>query len=66
MDKVRTDDLNLFQSTNQFSTNTYCGNKNTWSLTYVNLITEVRMQRNTYLYENRMFTNKMKHSIISG
>jgi hypothetical protein len=29
-------------------------------------ITEDRMLRNTYLYENRMFTNKVKPSIIYG
>jgi len=48
----------------KFSMYTYCRNKSTCCLTYNNFITEDRMPRNTYLFENRMFTNKVKHSII--
>ncbi len=35
-------------------------------MTFVNFITEYEMLPNTYLYENRMFTNKVKQSIIYG
>jgi len=35
-------------------------------LTQVNFITENEMPRNTYLYENRVFTNKVRCSIILG
>jgi hypothetical protein len=45
-------------------TKTSCVNKNTCYLTLVKFITEDRMLRNTYLYENKMFTNKVKHSNI--
>jgi len=44
---------------------TSCQNKNICRLTLVNFITEDRMLRNTYLYENRIFT-KWKPSIICG
>ncbi len=32
----------------------------------VKFITEDKMPRNTYLNENRMFTDKVKHSVIWG
>jgi hypothetical protein len=35
-------------------------------LTKVNLNTEDEMLRNTYLYENRIFTDKVRCSIILG
>ncbi len=35
-------------------------------MTQVNFITEDIMLRNTYLYENRMFTNKVNCSIVYG
>ncbi len=38
--------------------------KNTCCLTHVNFITEDRMPRYTQLNENRLFTNKMRLSII--
>ncbi len=35
-------------------------------MTQVKFITENRMLQNTYLYENRMFTNEVNLSIIFG
>jgi len=35
-------------------------------LTEVNIITEDRMPRNKYFYENRLFTNKVRHNTILG
>ncbi len=49
---------------NPISTYTSCLNNNTNSLTSVNFITEDRMLKNTYVYENRMFTKESDHSII--
>ncbi len=51
---------------NPISRYTYCRNESTYQLTLVNFTTEDRMPRNTYLYDNKMFTNKVKCSIIQG
>jgi len=57
-------DQNLLKP--NISTNTSFVNKNTYCLTLVNIITEYRMPRNTYLYENRLFRNKVRCSIREG
>jgi hypothetical protein len=41
-------------------------NKINHYFTKINFITKNRIPRNAYLYENRMFTDKVKHSIILG
>ncbi len=46
------------------SMNTSCDFKNTCYLTKVNFITDDRMLRFTYLYENIMVANKVRHNII--
>ncbi len=48
------------------STNSFRANENKCCFTKVNFIPEDRMLRYTYLYENRMFTNKMRSSICLG
>jgi len=47
-----------------FSTSCFLVNQNICWWTLVNLITEDEMQRKSYLYENRMFTNQIRSSII--
>ncbi len=58
--------IQQFLQPNYFSMFTYCRNKNTCYLTKVNFITEDEMLRNTYSYENWMFTNNVRCSIIQG
>ncbi len=52
------------QPTHSFPTKSSCPNNITSSLTLVKFITEDTMLRNTYSYENRIFTNKVNQSII--
>jgi len=56
--------LFLFHPSLHISMYTYCRNKNTCCLTLANFITDKKMPWYTYLYENRMFTNKMRCSIF--
>ncbi len=55
---------NSQQTNKEFSMYTFCRNKNACYLTKVNFITEDRMPRYKHLNENRMFTHKVRCSII--